>query len=203
MLANVPNGSIEIVPGCVLHAAKWLPQADALYSELSSELSPFMETYRGYRGFPDLTRKFARFGLPGTSYVYGGKSRPLHPYTVTLHSIANTLSSALSAEFNCCYVNAYLSGHASIPRHSDISSLPQLGQEPIIAAVSFGVTRTFQLWDASSPRDRSRMKHVDLCHGDLCVMHGRSQLDWLHAIPKQKEIVGERLSLTFRFHNPV
>lgn len=203
MQANIPNGSTEVVPGCVFHVAKWLHQPDDVYVALLAELSPFMETYRGFRGFPDHTRRFARFGHPNVSYVYGGKTKPLHPFTTTLQSVCVSVSTALSAQFNCCYVNSYLSGLASIPRHSDVLLLPQLGQEPIIAAVSFGVTRTFQLWDASAPRDRSRMKQVELGHGDLCIMHGRSQLDWLHAIPKQKDVTGERLSLTFRFHNPV
>lgn len=36
--------------------------------------------------------------------------------------------------------------------------------------------------------------------GDLAVMHGRSQLDWLHSIPRDKTVTEPCMSLTFRNH---
>jgi hypothetical protein len=34
-------------------------------------------------------------------------------------------------------------------------------------------------------------------------MHGRSQADWLHEVPKEPTCITPRLSITFRYHNPV
>ena len=35
-------------------------------------------------------------------------------------------------------------------------------------------------------------------HGDLQVMHGRTNAEWQHWVPKTVKPVGERINLTFR-----
>ena len=39
---------------------------------------------------------------------------------------------------------------------------------------------------------------VDLAHGDVLVMAGATQANWLHGAPKTARPVGERVNLTFR-----
>jgi alkylated DNA repair dioxygenase AlkB len=43
-----------------------------------------------------------------------------------------------------------------------------------------------------------RTIHVDLEPGSLLVMDYATQLHYTHAVPKTKEVVGERISLAFR-----
>ena len=45
---------------------------------------------------------------------------------------------------------------------------------------------------------------VSLTNGSLLWMSDRLQLDWLHSIPKVKKVrVGPRISITFRYLNPL
>jgi len=39
---------------------------------------------------------------------------------------------------------------------------------------------------------------TELGDGDVLVMSGRCQADWLHRVPKTKKPVGPRINLTFR-----
>jgi hypothetical protein len=203
-MLTLPTSAVQVVPGCVHVVNGWLgaPVASELQGYLLGELASLLQPHRGFRGFPDANRLTARLGDPGVAYLYGGRSHKLAPFTPTLHALRSSLVSQLGVPFNCCYVNLYSNGDASLARHSDTPQLPQLGAEPTIVAVSFGVPRVFQLWSASAPKDKSLMVQTQLGHGDLCIMHGRSQADWLHGVPRQKGLTDPRLSITFRFHHP-
>jgi hypothetical protein len=203
MTPILPPSAVEVVPRCVHVVPGWLPAGDAtvLQHELTLELCKHLRPHRGFRGFPDRRRLTARLGDPGVEYVYDGRSHALAPFTAFLRWLRDDVAAALGTPFNCCYVNLYVDGTASLARHSDTPKLPQLGPEPVIAAVSFGAPRLFQLWAADAPRNKDRMAQHALGHGDLCVMHGRSQADWLHGVPRQPEVTVPRLSVTFRHHS--
>ena len=73
---------------------------------------------------------------------------------------------------------------------------PQLGDAPLIAALSLGVTRTFRLeWKYK----RSRKRTLRLPHGSLLLMGGTLQRHWRHAVPRAPGETGERLNVTFRW----
>ena len=78
--------------------------------------------------------------------------------------------------------------------HSD--NEPELGVNPIIASLSFGAERIFQL----KHKFQHQRKPVKLAlkHGSLLTMSGELQLFWLHKINKTAKQVGPRLNLTFR-----
>ncbi len=65
---------------------------------------------------------------------------------------------------------------------------PELGPQPVIASVSLGATRTFEFRHAHA---------LALTHGNLLVMRGRTQLEWVHRVPKQPDAKGKRINLTF------
>lgn len=202
-MLTIPPGSRVVIPGCVHLAKAWVPDSftfDWLYNTVRDRLEP----HRGFRGFPDHNRSTLRLGLPGVTYVYNGSKRKLHPFSdfLPIDALRQGIEERLGVSPNCAYVNFYANGDGVLARHSDIPLLPQLGQEPVIVAASFGATRKFQFWSASAPRDKSLLNEVELGDRDLCIMHGRSQLDWLHGVPRQKDIAQPRLSITFRFHNP-
>ena len=90
-------------------------------------------------------------------------------------------------------MNRYRNGQDSIGLHTDAE--PELGENPVVATVSFGSERDFVLKHKATKETLT----YRVGHGSLLVMGGTSQHHWLHALPKTAEEVGERISLTFRF----
>lgn len=93
--------------------------------------------------------------------------------------------------FNSVLCNYYRNGSDSMSWHQDNEK--ELGEDPIIASLSFGVKRKFKfrLLDGEEKLD------VDLNDGDLLIMGKDCQKNYKHALPKTKK-EGERINLTFR-----
>jgi alkylated DNA repair dioxygenase AlkB len=78
-------------------------------------------------------------------------------------------------------------------------NIKELGKNPIIASVSFGEARRFQL---RHKLDKSLDKvEITLTHGSLLIMKGSTQHFWQHQIPKTAKSLRERINLTFRIIN--
>lgn len=111
------------------------------------------------------------------------------------------------AEYNFCLLNYYASGLDSISYHSDDERF--LGPDPSIASFSLGATRDFCMKhkpiapSASDPNPAQNSKpplKLPLASGDMVLMRGKTQANWLHSIPKRK---GKgtgcgRINITFR-----
>lgn len=72
---------------------------------------------------------------------------------------------------------------------------PEYGREPVIASVSFGAPRDFYLRQNT---DHTKKWSYQLGAGDVLLMEGTCQQNLMHAIPKRKNVSGERINLTFR-----
>lgn len=125
-------------------------------------------------------------------YVYSGITRQPHQMTVTLANILRLCEDATSASFNSVLVNLYRDGNDSVSWHADNEEIN--GSEPVIASVSLGATRRFDL----RHKESGETVRVDLEDGSLLVMSGLSQHCWVHQIAKTKTKVGPRINLTFR-----
>jgi alkylated DNA repair dioxygenase AlkB len=168
-------------------------EADRLLRELRDTTAwrqEFMRIYGKEIAFPRLT---AWYGDEGTSYFYSGiKNVPL-PWTTALLEVKRAVEPPAGVVFNSVLVNRYRTGKDSVSWHADDE--PEFGEQPVIASVSLGGTRTFQL----QHKKRKGLKaSVDLTHGSLLIMRGGTQANWLHQIPKTAKPVEERLNLTFR-----
>ncbi|HEY0176943.1 MAG TPA: alpha-ketoglutarate-dependent dioxygenase AlkB, partial [Pedobacter sp.] len=84
-------------------------------------------------------------------------------------------------------------GNDSVAWHSDNETV--LGSHPVIASVSFGQVRTF---DIRNKKDHRQKHSVRLENGSLLLMKGDLQLNWDHRIAKSVKEMNERLNLTFR-----
>ncbi|MFM8430911.1 MAG: alpha-ketoglutarate-dependent dioxygenase AlkB, partial [Holophagaceae bacterium] len=75
----------------------------------------------------------------------------------------------------------------------------ELGPDPVIASLSLGATRTFQI---RLKDDHSKKISVSLLHGSLLVMSGRTQSLSQHRVPKinpkNAATTPSRINLTFR-----
>ena len=72
------------------------------------------------------------------------------------------------------------------------------GPSPDIASVNLGATRRFLV----RPKGGGASVPIELGHGDLLLMTGRSQLDYQHSVPKTRARVGPRINLTWRCMGP-
>jgi hypothetical protein len=74
--------------------------------------------------------------------------------------------------------NYYRDRSDSMGWHSD--NEPELGPQPVIASLSFGITRRFEFRHKQSKQKAS----IELQHGSLLIMRGTTQAYWEHALPK-------------------
>ena len=167
--------------------------ADRLLRELRDTTAWRRETITLYGKTIDVPRLTAWYGDEGTSYIYSGiRNEPL-PWTPVLGEIKRAVEPPARVVFNSVLLNRYRTGQDSVSWHADDE--PEFGEQPVIASVSFGGTRTFQF--KHKKREESKAS-VELTHGSLLIMRGGTQANWLHRIPKTARMVEERLNLTFR-----
>lgn len=126
-------------------------------------------------------------------YSYSGVTVHPHQWTPTLLHIKGRVEAAAEIQFNSVLLNLYRDQNDSVSWHSDDE--PELGENPIIASVSFGATRPFQF---KHKHDAQQRLSIDLTPGSLLLMRGTTQAFWKHQIPKSKTPCGERINLTFR-----
>ncbi|HMC44978.1 MAG TPA: alpha-ketoglutarate-dependent dioxygenase AlkB [Caballeronia sp.] len=176
----------------------WLdaPTASDTLAALLDEITwqqDSMNTPAGKIPFPRLT---GWQGDPGAVYVYSGIRNVPKPWTPTVLLLKTKAEAAAQTAFNSVLINRYRTGMDSMGWHADKER--ELGLEPVIASVSLGTTRTFDFRHA-----KTRQTHtLQLTHGSLLIMRGRTQLDWAHRVPKEPEARGERINLTFRYVDP-
>jgi alkylated DNA repair dioxygenase AlkB len=143
-------------------------------------------------------RRVAWYGDPGTSYGYSGaKVEPLS-WTPLLDKLRRRMESITGGSFNSVLLNLYRDGNDNLGMHSDNES--ELGPTPLIASLSLGESRDFQL----KHRSRADLKttHVLLSHGSLLVMAGQTQQHWKHGLRRETRTLGPRINLTFRHVRP-
>lgn len=120
------------------------------------------------------------------------KSSP-HPWTPDLLLIKNIVEPLAGVTFNSVLLNYYRDGNDSVAWHSDNEMA--LGKYPVIASVSFGQVRTFDIRHKSNHQEKYAIR---LESGSLMLMKGDLQQNWEHRIAKSKRLMKERINLTFR-----
>jgi alkylated DNA repair dioxygenase AlkB len=119
---------------------------------------------------------------------------PAPPFTPpTLVEAAAHVAARLGVPFNSVGLNLYRDGSDSVAPHND--HLYEIRKGFPIALLSLGATRRMVIRAKRAPH---RAINVDLEPGSLFVMDYETQLHYTHAVPKTKEVVGERISLAFR-----
>ncbi len=176
----------------------WLARdaADRAMAALIDEVAWRQDAIRTPRGRIPLPRLTAWQGEPDAVYVYSGIRNVPAPWTPAVLELKRAVEAACRTRFNSVLLNRYRNGQDSMGWHAD--NEPELGDAPVIASVSLGATRVFDL--------RHRATGVThayrLAHGSLLVMRGRTQAEWQHRVPKAPSVQGERINLTFRWVSP-
>ena len=181
------DGSALLIPKFLLPG-----QTEPLFQQIMNETvweKPEMVMFGKKYSQAGLSTWYTDTEIP---YVYSGITRQPHQMTVALANILRLCEDATSASFNSVLVNLYRDGNDSVSWHADNEEIN--GSEPVIASVSLGATRRFDL----RHKETGETVRVDLEDGSLLVMSGLSQHCWVHQIAKTKAKVGPRINLTFR-----
>lgn len=142
----------------------------------------------------DEPRLTAWYGDDGISYKYSGILMHPTPWSGLLSDLRDAVSDRAVVKFNSALLNYYRDGKDSMGYHQD--NEPELGQNPVIASLTFGAERTFQMKHIT---DKTlKRKDIPLKSGSLLIMAGATQHHWKHQIPKTKKPIGPRLNITFR-----
>ncbi len=144
----------------------------------------------------DLPRLQSWHANPGLSTKYSGIELLPSPWTPVLLDIKEKIEALSQHSFNSVLINLYRDGQDSNGWHAD--NEPELGQNPVIASLSFGATRRFRMKHLETKERSIPPVSLDLQQGSLLLMAGHTQSYWQHCITKTAKTVEPRINLTFR-----
>jgi alkylated DNA repair dioxygenase AlkB len=169
------------------------PESQNFMAALIRNISWKQETLIIFGRSVKTPRLTAWYGDTGVAYKYSGKQFLALPWTNELLEIKEKTEHFANVKFNSVLLNYYRDGNDSMGWHSDDE--PELGLNPIIASVNFGQERRFDFRNKSNHAQKHR---ILLANGSLLIMKGDLQHHWQHQIAKSKQIMKERINLTFR-----
>ena len=140
-------------------------------------------------------RKVAWYGDSEYVYTYSNSTKRALAWTKELCALKQIVEKYAETKFNSCLLNLYHNGNEGMGWHSDDEE--SLGKNNTIASLSFGAERKFSF----KHKRTKQIVSLVLEHGSLLVMKGATQSNWLHSLPKSKNIMQPRISLTFRTIN--
>lgn len=187
---------IDLPDGVVRYWPALIPKTEAdgmmalLQSQVAWEQSEI--TIAGQR--LKIPRLNAWYGDRGSDYSYSGRLFRARPWLPVLAELKQRVEQTTGASFNSALVNLYRDGQDSVDWHSDDE--PELGRNPLIASISLGAVRRFQI-KHKTRRDLA-LKTLELDHGSLLLMAGEFQHHWRHRLPKMKGLSQPRINITFR-----
>ncbi len=168
-------------------------QSDELLADLDETVIWSQESVQMYGRRIPIPRLTAWYGDPGQTYSYSKINMSPLPWTGPLRQLRDQLEGVSGARFNSVLLNLYRRGSDGVAWHCDDE--PELGTSPVIASVSLGATRKFQL---RCKADSAMRQDISLTHGSLLLMRGTTQRNWEHQIPKTSRDTAPRINLTFR-----
>jgi len=166
--------------------------AARLMEQLHEEIPWEQRQVRMFNKLIDQPRLVAWFGDADGAYTYSGHTLEPHRWTPAVDECRRRCEALAGVSFNSGLANLYRDGQDTVGWHSDDE--PELGAEPIIASVSFGAVRRFDL------RHRSGEPTIktELLPGSVIIMSGQCQAKWKHQVARTKRVDAPRINLTFR-----
>ena len=137
-------------------------------------------------------RLVAWFGDSSGTYTYSGLTLPPHPWPSAMAPLRVICEQLAGTSFDSALANLYRDGRDSMAWHADDE--PELGPDPVIASLSLGAERRFDLRNKHTGETVKRL----LPAGSVVVMSGGCQHNWLHQVPKMLRVTSPRVNITFR-----
>lgn len=188
IIVNLPNADITYFPSFFENNI-----AKGIYDELLHGIPWHQDNIKVFGKMHAQPRLTALFGNDSKPYSYSNITMQPHPWNLLLQKIKSHVESVVETQFTTVLLNYYRDGRDSNGWHADNEK--ELGQNPVIASLSFGCERIFQLKHNTIPALR---KNILLENGSLLVMKGETQHYWKHQIPKTNRPIEGRINLTFR-----
>jgi alkylated DNA repair dioxygenase AlkB len=188
IILSLPDAVFEFYPNFFNQE-----EADILFEKLLSE-TPWQHDEITIFGKKILQpRLTCLFGNQGKPYSYSGLIMQPHFWNPTIMFIKEKIEQISAQNFTTVLANLYRNEKDSNGWHADNER--ELGRNPIIASVSFGEERKFQLKHVSN---KNIKLSLNLNHGSLLLMKEGSQIHYKHQIPKATQPKNNRINLTFR-----
>jgi len=185
---GLPTDFLEYFPGL------FSPEEGDFFLQKFIAEAPWKQTIQKLYDKEVVTpRLTAWYGDLGTDYSHPGRISNPAPWTPELLAIKAIVEPLAGTTFNSVLLNYYRDGNDSVAWHSDKESI--LGKHPVIASVSFGQVRSF---DIRNKADHSEKYSVRLEHGSFLLMKSGLQEHWEHRIAKSVKPMKARVNLTFR-----
>jgi alkylated DNA repair dioxygenase AlkB len=179
-------------------------ESDKLYQSLTANVQWEQKKYKDRKTGveypqPRLTAWYADH--ESLAYSYSGVTQLVQAWLPELLELKEKIEKITGATYNSVLLNYYRDGKDSVGLHADDEK--ELGTNANIASVSLGTTRKFQLTQTKKSPDKTEpfpgYEEYNLTSGSLLVMSGTTQHYWKHAIPKDFDVEGGRINLTYRF----
>lgn len=187
MKVLLPDADIEYIEG--LYSVE---EATELFTVLQQSLDWRHDDIRMFGKIMKVPRLQAWYSDNGLTYRYSNMTLASKPWTATLATLKERISDYCQHDFNAVLANLYRDQHDSVSWHSDDEA--ELGNMPIIASLSLGAARDFQLKHI----DNKEKLTLSLSTGSLLIMRGDTQRYWQHCVPKRAKKIEARINLTFR-----
>ena len=185
---DIPDAEVFLYPSLLSNQ-----EADQLFDILKTSIIWEKLKIKLYGEVHDVPRLTAWYGDPNKSYEYSGIKLKTRLWNAGLLKIREKIETISKTNYNSVLLNLYRSGSDSVLWHSDDE--PELGKNPVIGSLSLGEAREFQM---KHKYDRNLKQKILLQNGRFLLMKGKTQHNWLHQIPKRKNLKGESINITFR-----
>lgn len=185
---SLPGGNLTYFPNAfscleadnylklLLNEVEWTQPTLKIFGRTVQQ--PRLSAWYADNKIPYTYSRFTQYGLPWKSNILKVKEKT---------------QKITRFNFNSALLNYYRDGRDSMGWHSD--NEPELGESPIVASISFGEARMFNLKNRA---DKTLKKSIQLDHGSILLMSGDTQNNWLHQISKSAKNMGPRINITFR-----
>ena len=197
------------------HVRPPLVRADATFERITLDETSWVDVARGWIDEPDrLHRNLLENGAwrQGQNFRYekmvpeprlGGRW-PSDPESDAQRlELFLALRDRYRVGFDRGVLAQYRDGRDSVAFHRD-REMKWL-DDTVIAILSLGAQRPWHLrprtgrYDDLDEPDRGATHDLQPASGDLVVLGGRCQADWLHAVPKVRAPIGPRISIQWRW----
>ena len=188
IILDLPDAVFEYYPNFFTKE-----KADELYNSLNKNTPWQQDTITVYGKSHQQPRLTALYGNEGKPYKYSNIVMKPHSWNPTLIHIKELVEEKANQNFTTVLLNLYRNERDSNGWHADNEK--ELGRNPIIASLSLGEERTFQLKHNTI---KDAKQNIILKHGSLLLMKEGSQIHYKHQIPKTTSSKKPRINLTFR-----
>ena len=188
---KLPNAELTYFPNFFTKK-----NADIFFQQLRTEIPWRQDNITVFGKTHKQPRLTALYSQNSKTYTYSGITMEPLLFSTTLKTILTKIVEETARTFTTVLLNLYRDGSDSNGWHADDEK--ELGINPVIASISLGSERFFHF---KHKKQKELRYNLLLKHGSLLIMEGEMQHYWLHQIPKSKQVIGERINLTFRTIN--